>query len=417
MFKMRSTVTVMLAMSILLSGFAPHSAMAQDSASDSEHQIHLPVVMGGNASAVSLPVGNQPHDVEQADVPVDEMDSVEKMWTSEMLLSAEPMDLLMATDSEIQAASQATDEMPEGPAGSAPSGAPDPDAEAMAQKLFAADWALAAEIPVEEQLVQSASMQSANLQGFSSRPPFTSYYVNKYTRTWKGYPWRATGRLFYNVPGVVDSKGKLINYTCTASVATGRAVWTAGHCVHTKGKGWHINMVFVPGYRNGAAPYGRFTVYTRTSLRGWTRDANLAYDIAMVAVRDRKDGNEKVRKVSEWVGWLGFMYNKPVTQLFHSLGYPSNLGNRGRYLIACVGANYNRHAKPGPDPIGMGCDMGKGASGGPWIVGYTPFVSGRVNYINGINSYLRTATPNVMYTPYFGNSAKALYDWGVTKSK
>ena len=46
-------------------------------------------------------------------------------------------------------------------------------------------------------------------------------------------------------------------------------------------------MYFVPAYRNGAWPYGSFTVKSRTALSQWVERANLAYNIGMVAVNDK----------------------------------------------------------------------------------------------------------------------------------
>jgi hypothetical protein len=165
-------------------------------------------------------------------------------------------------------------------------------------------------------------------------------------------------------------------------------------------------MYFVPAYRNGTYPYGSFTVKSRTALSQWVNSANLAYDIGMVAVNDN-DG----MMLSQWVGSVGFMYNQPATQLFHAFGYAANYNN-GRYLVTCAAGTYARDPLDGPDPIGIGCDMGSGSSGGPWIVAYAPFKGGSTNYINSVISYSYASKPLEIYGPYFGNEAKQLYDWG-----
>ncbi len=67
------------------------------------------------------------------------------------------------------------------------------------------------------------------------------------------FPYRAAGKLFF----VEDGQ----SYVCSASLIDKGLVVTAAHCVTAWGKqtdytGWQ----FIPGYRNGAAPYGKWSV-------------------------------------------------------------------------------------------------------------------------------------------------------------
>lgn len=242
----------------------------------------------------------------------------------------------------------------------------------------------------------------AALWGYSYPPPYTRYYANRYGQMWKYYPWRTMGKLYFQKPGSSSW------YYCTASVMYGRALWTAGHCVYTKGKGWHQNMSFVPAYRNGSAPYGTWTVYTKATLSGWTQ-GKYAYDIAAVAVRDQGG-----KKISQRVGYLGAMWNASSIQHFHAFGLPSNIGS-GKYLTVCSASTSRRDAQSGPDPVGIGCDMLHGSSGGPRLVTYMPYASGANNYVNGVNSYFYTNKPKEVYAAYFGDGAKNLYNWGKSK--
>ncbi len=64
------------------------------------------------------------------------------------------------------------------------------------------------------------------------------------------YP-SAHGKVFFTDNGV--------NYVCSGSAITGTnesVVWTAGHCVYEGPGGFFTNFMFVPAYRDGAAPYG-----------------------------------------------------------------------------------------------------------------------------------------------------------------
>ncbi len=230
-------------------------------------------------------------------------------------------------------------------------------------------------------------------------PPYVRYTANKFTQMWKEYPWRTIGRLFFTVPG----QG---NASCTASVAIGRVVWTAGHCVFTPGVGWHTNVTFVPAYRNGKTPFGTFVGQQMVALNGWVNSANNAYDIAAVALKPRK-GIE----VANWVGWLGVTFNASVRQFWHSNGYPGNITN-SRFLIVCEGSQSSRWALPGPDPVGMGCDMTFGSSGGPWLRRPTPYVAGAVNQVNSVVSFGDPVNfPQEFFGPYFGTGAKNIYKW------
>ena len=62
-----------------------------------------------------------------------------------------------------------------------------------------------------------------------------------------------------------------------------------------------------------------------------------------------------------------------------------------------------------PSPSGVGCDMTRGSSGGPWITQFDG-LAGDSNYLNGNNSYRYLARPEEMFSPNFGNEAKELWD-------
>jgi V8-like Glu-specific endopeptidase len=340
-----------------------------------------------------------------AAVPPEEQAAVEVLWTRQMMLGAESLDLLVM-DEYTQTAVPQIDDVPPGPKGAVPGALPDPQAARLAARLYAPEWArMAAEDAARDSggaalaFPGMAGAAGAGTDLYASAPPFASYYVNDSAATWKSFPWTTMGRLFFQIPGLAGT------YACSGAAAYGRAVWTAGHCVYTPGRGWSYNMYFVPAYRNGNYPYGAFVVQSRTVLRAWREGGNLAYDIGMLAVNDRSG-----MKLSQWVGSLGFMWNQSGTQLFHAFGYPSNYSS-GQYLVTCAASTYERDPLLGPDPIGVGCDMSSGASGGPWLVGYAPFKGGLTNYINGLVSYSYATKPLEVFGPYFGDGAKELYDW------
>jgi V8-like Glu-specific endopeptidase len=394
-----------LILTVGVAGGVLQAALAQDApdppTEGEQNMLYLPV-LGVYATAEQAA-----DEIVTTVVPTDEQEAADAFWTRDKMQSAQLLDLLVVKEGD-QAGEALRDRTRVGPKGSATGSLPDAETAELAQTLYPEEWARAASDATPElampdmmpdQVLELNAAASEETDAYAATPPFTSYYVNDNTATWKSYPWLTIGRLFFQIPGLTGT------YACTGAAAYGRAVWTAGHCVYTTGRGWSYNMWFVPAYRNGAYPYGSFTVKSRTALSGWVSAGNLAYDIGMVTVND-KDG----LKLSQWVGSLGVLWNQPATQMFHAFGYPGNYSS-GQYLVACAASTYDRDPLAGPDAIGIGCNMGSGASGGPWLVAYAPFKGTASNYVNGIVSYSYATKPLQVYGPYFGDEAKQLYDW------
>lgn len=243
--------------------------------------------------------------------------------------------------------------------------------------------------------------------GYAYPPPFSRY--NTFPN-YKFYPYRTIGRVFFTSGGT--------NYSCSGSVAVGRAVWTAGHCVHSGGPGgaWHTNWVFVPAYKSGLAPYGTWSAFNLTSLTGWTGSSLFCYDQGMAAVSD-KGG----LTIGQTVGWLGFMADANRIQHWHNFGYPAGAPFTGKYMVISAGS-HARNDTPSPcgagDPqtIAMGSDQTGGCSGGPWIVKFKG-AAGATNYVNGLNSYKYVVPnePRQIYAAYFSTGAINLYNWGAVQ--
>lgn len=400
MYMARNSVVRFVLLALLLAALLPQAALSQEAGENGAAVLYLPALHGpGSDDSTTLGKGD-PNAPVVATVAESEQAGAAAFWTRERMLLAQPLDLLTVNPDQVAAA--AANVTPGGVPVRVPGRPPARQSLVAAQTIYAEEWArIAAEeaqaAATEEVVAPAGELEAATA---SSAPPFVSYYVNDATETWKRYPWITMGRLFFKIPGLTGT------YACSASVAYGRAVWTAGHCVYTQGRGWHTNLYFVPAYRNGSYPYGSFTVKSMTALSGWVYDHNLAYDIGMVAVNDRSG-----LKVSQWVGYLGLMYNYSGTQMFHAFGYPGNYAY-GQYLVTCAASTYVRDSLPGPAPIGIGCDMGSGASGGPWLTVYAPFKGGATNYVNSVVSYAYAGRPLETFGPYFGDGAKQLYDWG-----
>lgn len=223
-------------------------------------------------------------------------------------------------------------------------------------------------------------------------PPFTRYQnFDQYTI----YPYKTVGKLFFKLG--TDS------YVCSAASIGNYAIWTAGHCVFDPDtQTWASNMVFVPAYKNGAAPLGQWPAARMLATTAWKNDGDLRYDMGGAVLRPKLGV-----KISQRVGWLGFAWNHSVEQHWFALGYPAASPFDGKTQQVCT-ASYaysdTSYGSP-PYPNGMGCDQTGGSSGGPWIIQF-----GSNNYLNGQVSYGYDGSPEEMFSPYFGNEAKSLYD-------
>ncbi len=236
--------------------------------------------------------------------------------------------------------------------------------------------------------------------GYSYPPPYTRFGV---PWNYQVYPFRTLGKVFFTSGGN--------NYVCSGSVGYNRVIWTAGHCVYDNdAHTWHSNWIFVPAYRNGAAPYGIWTQYDAAVLTAYSAGTNnsIAYDYAVVIVNDRNG-----RSIGSTVGYLGFLAN--ATRVLHwmDFGYPQAAPFAGQYLHLNAASHARDDGNFSPNPIGIGSDLTGGSSGGPWIYRFDQY-AGAYNYVNGVNSYkyINPNQPYQMYSPYFGSGAVTLYNWG-----
>ncbi|MDQ7809551.1 serine protease [Amycolatopsis sp. A133] len=177
------------------------------------------------------------------------------------------------------------------------------------------------------------------------------------------------------------------NHFCTASVvhsAVGNLVLTAAHCVKD-------GMAFAPGYHDGVAPLGMWTVTSVAVAGGWTSSADPDLDFAFLTVR--QPGNPASLESLTGANVLGT--NRGFEHRITLTGYPDTADSP----VVCDGNTTQsdsyqlRVACPGfPD----------GTSGGPWVT------EGAV--IGVIGGYqLGGDTPDVSYSPYFDDDIAKLY--------
>jgi len=268
-------------------------------------------------------------------------------------------------------------------------------------------------IPSIPPAISRSGETSAGDATILSGQSITGYeYPAPYTRfenfdSYQIFPYSTNGVLFFSQRGT--------DYRCSAAVVGENALWTAGHCVHDgsdEPEGWSEDVVFVPAYKDGSEPYGRWEYFDLVTRVAWYSVADLRYDIGGVIL----EPNGSDQAVQEVVGSLGFAYNLSSNQHWFNIAYPSESPFDGKTMQICAGS-FARYATSttSPMPVGMGCDMTKGSSGGAWIINFSGS-TGSTNYLNGNNSFRNLIEPEEIYSPYFGDAAKDLLDFISTKN-
>jgi V8-like Glu-specific endopeptidase len=331
--------------------------------------------MSENNTSAGGEGSGEPTGVDQGDEgnissPMQELATMEQaaeVWTTEAMRDAEPCDIIEIDEDEIAAEEAATQEQDHLVMGGEPDKQDEP-----------------------------STAEDLELLGYSYPAPFTRWEnFCSYTQ----YPFSAVGKLFFRRGGQ--------SFVCSASSIGGCAIITAGHCLHAgnnAASGWATDVVFVPAYRDGAAPFGQWPARYSTVRGQWYANGiskGLSEDIGGAVLHKQNN-----RTISQAVGWLGFAWNWPRVQHWVTMGYPAAPPFNGqRQQISAGSYAYDGSVGASPAPMGIGSDLTGGSSGGPWIWRF-----GSGNHVNGVNSYRRSTHPQEMFSPYFGNAAKALFD-------
>ncbi|MFG1669733.1 trypsin-like serine peptidase [Streptomyces sp. Y7] len=209
----------------------------------------------------------------------------------------------------------------------------------------------------------------------------------------------SAGRVFFSYQGRTAS--------CSGNAVTSNnksTVITAGHCVKLEGA-WHTNWVFVPGYHDGQAPYGRWSASKTLSTPQWTASEDINYDVgaAVVAPLDGK-------LLTDVVGGQGLAFNTGYNLRMYSFGFPAAAPYDGEKFIYCSGSTSRDFLLS--NDHGMNCNMTGGASGGPWFTQFNE--STGTGLLSSVNSFKYNFLPNRMYGPYFGADAQNLYQTAQT---
>ncbi|NEB03951.1 trypsin-like peptidase domain-containing protein [Streptomyces sp. SID13726] len=175
-------------------------------------------------------------------------------------------------------------------------------------------------------------------------------------------------------------------HMCTASVvrSPGRdLVVTAAHCL-----GGDDDLVFVPGYRDGKAPYGKWKVGKRYLPEGWSKGQDEDSDVAFAAVEG---------KVQDVVGGNRFVTGTATGATAVTVtGYP----NSRDVPISCT----NKPTAHSRTQQRIECpQFTPGTSGSPWVNGNGQVVGVLGGHQQGGD------TADVSYSVVLGAEAAALY--------
>jgi Phospholipid methyltransferase len=216
------------------------------------------------------------------------------------------------------------------------------------------------------------------------------------------YPQRLHGILFISFGAQ--------NAGCSATVVTSRnrsVILTAGHCVvqpaveGVSGPLWATNILFVPGYRNGAGPLGAYAGTASRASFAWTITGDLSEDVGAITLAPLAGV-----PVESALGSRGVSFNRPFNTYkknktrFQVFGYPAQPSAfyDGERLILCdspfIGFQVIFQAPVVP------CNMKEGSSGGGWVL-----KGGLLNSVVSHNACGTTPACTTVAGTYFGDTA------------
>ncbi|NYE46699.1 V8-like Glu-specific endopeptidase [Spinactinospora alkalitolerans] len=240
---------------------------------------------------------------------------------------------------------------------------------------------------------QTDALGRSSLEGLQTSADLST--AQRWNYNW-GYPPSSTIGKLYAVTTSGDPQ------ICTASVINtphGSALWTAAHCIYEPFAGAYTNVVFEPQVRDGLGQRGTWSALEIFVPPEWAQTGEWRYDIGLVLTAP---GGENDQSLEAELGSQGYdfghgwdpdSYGASPESNAVNFGYPLEGYNRddfdGGDLWYCTGLPDANPSTPGRLSEGrMSCDMGRGASGGPWISRLHP-VEGTGTII-GSNSHYNT---------------------------
>lgn len=195
---------------------------------------------------------------------------------------------------------------------------------------------------------------------------------------------------------------------CTASVVASPhrdLLLTAAHCVSGSGsRGVRTDIVFAPGYRSGATPYGVRQPKTIVVDPRWTVGADPDLDVAFVVLQPHNGSS-----IGDVLGANQLAVNTGVRNRVRVTGYPGDASTP----ITCAA----RTSAQSATQMRFACTgYASGTSGSPWLTKFDP--RSRTGTVVGvIGGYQQGGeSPDVSYSPYFGDDIEHLYQQAEAES-
>jgi V8-like Glu-specific endopeptidase len=220
----------------------------------------------------------------------------------------------------------------------------------------------------------------------------------------------ATSNLFSGTPAIGAlfsmNHGQLGSHFCTASVVDspdGDMLVTAAHCVQGYSATSPKGLAFVPGYDNGSAPYGVWTVTRIFADQAWTSASDPDDDVAFLTLAQR--GGIAIESVT---GAETLGVGQPASGMLRVTGYPESQSQP----ITCQ----NQVSSFSARQLEFDCrGFANGTSGSPFLAGVNA-ETGEGTVIGVIGGYQQGGdSPDVSYAAAFGPNAAALYDVAVSQ--
>jgi V8-like Glu-specific endopeptidase len=201
--------------------------------------------------------------------------------------------------------------------------------------------------------------------------------------------------------GALFSHSASGNHFCTASVVDSPGhdlLMTAAHCIYSgKNGGYNQDIVFIPGYQDGAEPYGVWTPSKLLVNPHWASSEDPDYDVGFVVLKS-DDG----KNIEDVLGADRIGFNAGYSHLVRVTGYPSTADAP----VTCI----NRTTEQSPSQLRFDCGgFFDGTSGSPWLTDFDDRT--RTGTIVGvIGGYQQGGdTPSISYSVYLNDSIRTLY--------
>jgi V8-like Glu-specific endopeptidase len=189
---------------------------------------------------------------------------------------------------------------------------------------------------------------------------------------------------------------------CTASVVhseRGDVLLTAAHCIHNgEGSGYLSGITFAPGYHDGIAPFGYWTVSDEIVAPGWTAASDPDLDVGFATAHQAGTTKSLESLVGANLLATGTAFEQPITLT----GYPDDSE------VPAVCQNTTR--KQDTFQLRVDCaGFPTGTSGGPWVTGQNPET--RLGTVIGVIGGFEFGgdDADTSYSSYFDTDVLALY--------